>query len=216
MNAILSFFSGSTSLTPQRDLHQSCRHPVRSWGNQSFGSHLHNMTVSNGRLRIPQTGRYYLYAQVYFRYLTLYTSSEHQSISESQQVVQCVYKKTAYAQPIQLLKGVGTKCWAPDSENALHSIYQGGMFELRAGDEIFVSVSSPTAVHAEDSSSYFGAFRFDLWALGGWNKEGSAKLPVYLEISMKQDQMTQQQTNGMHMQLIKTRRMLHRGMERKD
>ncbi|KAI5622371.1 tumor necrosis factor (ligand) superfamily, member 10 like 3 [Silurus asotus] len=152
---------GSTSLAPQRDLHQSCRHPVRSWGNQSFGSHLHNMTVSNGRLRIPQSGRYYLYAQVYFRYITL-SNGDHLSSSVSQQVVQCVYKKTAYAQPIQLLKGVGTKCWAPDSENALHSIYQGGMFELRSGDEIFVSVSSPTAVHAEDSSSYFGAFRFDL------------------------------------------------------
>ncbi|XP_072517388.1 tumor necrosis factor (ligand) superfamily, member 10 like 3 isoform X2 [Salminus brasiliensis] len=150
-----------TSLTPQADLHQSCRHPVRSWGNQSFGSHLHNMTVSNGRLRIPKAGRYYLYAQVYFRYLTL-SSSDRQSSSESHQVVQCVYKKTAYARPIQLLKGVGTKCWAPDSENALHSIYQGGLFELRAGDEIFVSVSSPSAVHAEDSSSYFGAFCFDL------------------------------------------------------
>lgn len=155
------FFSGPASLTPQRELHQSCRHPVRSWGNQSFGSHLHNMTVSNGRLRIPQTGRYYLYAQVYFRYLTL-SNSKHQASSGSQQVVQCVYKKTAYVQPIQLLKGVGTKCWAPEGENSLHSIYQGGMFELRAGDEIFVSVSSPTAVHAEDSSSYFGAFRFDL------------------------------------------------------
>ncbi|XP_060747297.1 tumor necrosis factor (ligand) superfamily, member 10 like 3 [Tachysurus vachellii] len=151
---------GPTSLTPQRDLHQSCRHLVRSWGNQSFGSHMHNMTLSNGRLRIPQTGRYYLYAQIYFRYLTL-SNGEHQSNSESQQVVQCVYKKTAYVQPIQLLKGVGTKCWSPDSENALHSIYQGGMFELRAGDEIFVSVSAPRAVHAEDSSSYFGAFRFD-------------------------------------------------------
>ncbi|KAG7321427.1 hypothetical protein KOW79_015842 [Hemibagrus wyckioides] len=151
---------GPTSLTPQRDLHQSCRHLVRSWGNQSFGSHMHNMTLFNGRLQIPQTGRYYLYAQIYFRYLTL-SNGEHQSSSESQQVVQCVYKKTAYVQPIQLLKGVGTKCWSPDSENALHSIYQGGMFELRAGDEIFVSVSAPTAVHAEDSSSYFGAFRFD-------------------------------------------------------
>lgn len=116
------------------------------------------MTISNGHLRIPNTGRYYLYAQVYFRYLTL----TRQASSESHQVVQCVYKKTAYARPIQLLKGVGTKCWAHDSENALHSIYQGGLFELRAGDEIFVSVSSPMAVHAEDSSSYFGAFRFDL------------------------------------------------------
>ncbi|XP_026861389.2 tumor necrosis factor (ligand) superfamily, member 10 like 3 [Electrophorus electricus] len=156
-----SGLQGLTSLTPQMDLHQSCRHLVRSWGNQSFGSHLHNMTVSNGHLRIPQTGRYYLYAQVYFRYITL-SSISQQSSSESHQVVQCVYKKTAYARPIQLLKGVGTKCWAPDSENALHSIYQGGLFELRAGDEIFVSVSSPLVVHADDSSSYFGAFHFDL------------------------------------------------------
>lgn len=63
----------------------------------------------------------------------------------------------------QLLKGVGTKCWAPDAEYALHSVYQGGLFELRAGDEIFVSVSSPTMVNAEESASYFGAFRLDLW-----------------------------------------------------
>lgn len=64
--------------------------------------------------------------------------------------------------PLQLLKGVGTKCWAPDAEYALHSVYQGGLFELRAGDELFVSVSSPTMVNADDSSSYFGAFRLDL------------------------------------------------------
>ncbi|XP_028823490.1 tumor necrosis factor ligand superfamily member 10-like [Denticeps clupeoides] len=143
------------SQVPQPDLHQSCRHPVVSWGNHSFGSHLRNLTLSNGRLRVPRPGRYYLYAQVYFR-------DPRDAASSSHQVVQCVYKKTAYARPIQLLKGVGTKCWAPESEHALHSIYQGGLFELRAGDEIFVSVSTPAAVHAEDSSSYFGLFRFDL------------------------------------------------------
>lgn len=67
---------------------------------------------------------------------------------------------------VQLLKGVGTKCWAPDAEYALHSVYQGGLFELRAGDELFVSVSSPNMVNADDSSSYFGAFRLDLWEGG--------------------------------------------------
>lgn len=67
---------------------------------------------------------------------------------------------------VQLLKGVGTKCWAPDAEYALHSVYQGGLFELRAGDELFVSVSSPNMVNADDSSSYFGAFRLDLWKEG--------------------------------------------------
>lgn len=45
-------------------LHQSCRHVVRSWTNQSFGAHLHNMTLTNGKLRVPQDGRYYLYSQV--------------------------------------------------------------------------------------------------------------------------------------------------------
>uniref|UniRef100_A0A4W5LU14 Tumor necrosis factor ligand superfamily member 10 n=1 Tax=Hucho hucho TaxID=62062 RepID=A0A4W5LU14_9TELE len=157
-----SGLQGPISLAPQKDLHQSCRHPVRSWGNQSFGSHLHNMTLSHGRLRIPRSGRYYLYAQVYFRYPSLtHEGGNHHGGSSSYQLVQCVYKKTSYARPLQLLKGVGTKCWAPDTEYALHSVYQGGLFELRAGDEIFVSVSSPTVVHAEDSSSYFGAFRFD-------------------------------------------------------
>uniref|UniRef100_A0A8C9V7B9 Tumor necrosis factor ligand superfamily member 10 n=1 Tax=Scleropages formosus TaxID=113540 RepID=A0A8C9V7B9_SCLFO len=158
---LLPHSSGSTSAfqAPQADLHQSCRHPVRSWGNQSFGSHLHNMTLANGRLRVPRSGRYYVYSQVYFRYPS---PSEGDQRSASHQLVQCVYKKTSYARPIQLLKGVGTKCWAPDAEYALHSVHQGGLFELRAGDELFVSVSSPSTVHAEDSSSYFGAFQLDL------------------------------------------------------
>ncbi|KAJ8394441.1 hypothetical protein AAFF_G00046520 [Aldrovandia affinis] len=149
----------SSLQAPQPDLHQSCRHPVRSWGTQSFGAHLHNMTLTNGYLRVPLDGRYFLYSQVYFRYLA---GSEAERQSSSHQLVQCVYKKTSYLRPIQLLKGVGTKCWAPDAEYALHSVYQGGLFELRAGDEVFVSVSSPSAVHADDSSSYFGAFRLDL------------------------------------------------------
>ncbi|KAJ8247135.1 hypothetical protein GJAV_G00259160 [Gymnothorax javanicus] len=149
----------STLQAPQLDLHQSCRHPLRSWGTQSFGSHLHNMTLTNGHLRVPLDGRYFLYSQVYFRYLA---PREGEESSVSHQLVQCVYKKTSYKQPIQLLKGVGTKCWAPDAEYALHSVYQGGLFQLRAGDEVFVSISSPSAVSADQSSSYFGAFRLDL------------------------------------------------------
>uniref|UniRef100_A0A8C7V1B7 THD domain-containing protein n=1 Tax=Oncorhynchus mykiss TaxID=8022 RepID=A0A8C7V1B7_ONCMY len=115
---------------------KTCFRPVRSWGNQSFRTHLYNMNLSHRRLRIPQSGRYYLYAQVYFRYPSLtHEGGDPHGGTSSYQLVQCVYKKTSYARPIQLLKGVGTKCWAPDTEYALHSI--------------FVSVF------------YFGAFRFD-------------------------------------------------------
>uniref|UniRef100_A0A4W5LL71 Tumor necrosis factor ligand superfamily member 10 n=1 Tax=Hucho hucho TaxID=62062 RepID=A0A4W5LL71_9TELE len=148
-----SFFlpKGPTSLAPQKDLNQSYLQPVRSWGSQSFGTHLYNMTLSHGCLRIPQSGRYYLYAQVYFRYPSLtHEGGDPHGGTSSCQLVQCVYKKTSYARPIQLLKGVGTKCWATDTEYALHSVYQGGLFELHIRDEIFVSVSSPTAVHTED------------------------------------------------------------------
>ncbi|XP_061619299.1 TNF superfamily member 10, like isoform X2 [Phyllopteryx taeniolatus] len=160
-SAHLTLRDTSSQGYPPPGLHQSCRHVVRSWANRSLGAHLHNMTLSNGKLRVPQDGRYYLYSQVYFRYPSP-ASGDADQRSVSHQLVQCVYKKTSYPSPIQLLKGVGTKCWAPDAEYALHSVYQGGLFELRAGDELFVSVSSPTMLNADDSSSYFGAFRLDL------------------------------------------------------
>ncbi|KAM8881799.1 TNF superfamily member 10, like [Synchiropus splendidus] len=160
-SAHLTLRDTSSQPSANRTLHQSCRHVMRSWANQSFGAHLHNMTLSNGKLRVPQDGRYYLYSQIYFRYPSP-AASEADQRSVSHQLVQCVYKKTSYRSPIQLLKGVGTKCWAPDAEYALHSVYQGGLFELRAGDELFVSVSSPTMINTDESSSYFGAFRLDL------------------------------------------------------
>lgn len=110
--------------SPTPGLHQSCRHVVRSWANQSFGAHLHNMTLTNGKLRVPQDGRYYLYSQVgvcmcawllpfagsdsapslsqvYFRYPSPAASDGDQR-SVSHQLVQCVYKKTSYPSPIQV------------------------------------------------------------------------------------------------------------------
>lgn len=65
LNPIMVIFpAGSPYPIPTPGLHQSCRHVVRSWANQSFGAHLHNMTLTNGKLRVPQDGRYYLYSQV--------------------------------------------------------------------------------------------------------------------------------------------------------
>lgn len=169
------------------------------------------MTLTNGKLRVPQDGRYYLYSQVntVFRWGILLsrdlarpdppvlssrcifvTRPQQQATGTSAALATSWFSASTRRLPTrapyrylrsrdyceefvrhscltlisrtQLLKGVGTKCWAPDAEYALHSVYQGGLFELRAGDELFVSVSSPTMVNADDSSSYFGAFRLDL------------------------------------------------------
>ncbi|KFP56983.1 Tumor necrosis factor ligand superfamily member 10, partial [Cathartes aura] len=107
-------------------------------GTTPIHSHLQNITYRDGRLRVNQAGKYYVYSQIYFRY-----PSDGASARVSvPQLVQCINWKTSYSQPILLLKGVGTKCWAPEADYGLHALYQGGLFELKAGDELFVSVSS--------------------------------------------------------------------------
>uniref|UniRef100_G1N0F9 Tumor necrosis factor ligand superfamily member 10 n=1 Tax=Meleagris gallopavo TaxID=9103 RepID=G1N0F9_MELGA len=140
------------------NLSQSCRHAITRWEDSTIHSHLQNITYRDGRLRVNQAGKYYVYSQIYFRY-----SRDGAGARVSvPQVVQCINWKTSYSQPILLLKGVGTKCWAPEAEYGLHALYQGGLFELKAGDELFVSVSSLAIDYNDEAASYFGAFRLDL------------------------------------------------------
>ncbi|XP_074004220.1 tumor necrosis factor ligand superfamily member 10-like [Numenius arquata] len=140
------------------NLSQSCRHAIARWEDSTIYSHLQNITYRDGRLRVNQAGKYYVYSQIYFRY----PSDGGGARLSVPQLVQCINWKTSYSQPILLLKGVGTKCWAPEADYGLHALYQGGLFELRAGDELFVSVSSLAIEYNDPAASYFGAFRLDL------------------------------------------------------
>ncbi|XP_078403175.1 tumor necrosis factor ligand superfamily member 10-like isoform X2 [Cetorhinus maximus] len=145
-------------------LDRSCRHLVK-WGIGKGLSYIQNMTIHHGKLRASQTGRYYIYAQTYFRYQhkAIADYEDYSAKSNEQQLVQCIYKMTStYASPILLMKGVGTKCWAANAEYGLNSIYQGGLFELKAGDEIFVTISDIKLVDDNVASSYFGSFRLDM------------------------------------------------------
>ncbi|XP_009574522.1 PREDICTED: tumor necrosis factor ligand superfamily member 10-like, partial [Fulmarus glacialis] len=66
-------------------------------------------------------GKYSVSSQISFRY-----PSDGASARVSvPQLVQCINWKTSYSQPILLLKGVGTKCWAPEADYGLHALYQG-------------------------------------------------------------------------------------------
>ncbi|XP_030304836.1 tumor necrosis factor ligand superfamily member 10 [Calypte anna] len=138
------------------NLSQSCRHALTRWEASTIHSHLQNITYQEGRLRVNHAGKYYVYSQIYFRYPS---AAARPSVP---QLVQCINWKTSYSQPILLLKGVGTKCWAPEADYGLHALYQGGLFELKVGDELFVSVSSLAIDYNDAAASYFGAFRLDL------------------------------------------------------
>uniref|UniRef100_A0A8D2Q9B6 Tumor necrosis factor ligand superfamily member 10 n=1 Tax=Varanus komodoensis TaxID=61221 RepID=A0A8D2Q9B6_VARKO len=147
----------SAAARPFGELQRSCQHPLPHWASRTMHTHLQNITYRDGMLQVRQAGRYYVYTQIYFRY----PAEGADPRAAGHQLVQCVNRQSASGQNILLLKGVGTKCWAQDATYGLHALYQGGLFELRAGDKLFVSVSS-LDINYDHTGSYFGAFRLDV------------------------------------------------------
>ncbi|XP_038673080.1 LOW QUALITY PROTEIN: tumor necrosis factor ligand superfamily member 10-like [Scyliorhinus canicula] len=133
---------------------------IRNWEPQRGLAFLHSVEYKDGELIVPKTGLYYIYGQTYFRYWEAADSSPADSLSVARnaQMVQYIYKNTAYPEPILLMKNTRTICWAKNREYELHSIYQGGVFQLNYRDRIFVTVSNVSWVDMAAGSSFFGAF----------------------------------------------------------
>ncbi|XP_026710759.1 tumor necrosis factor ligand superfamily member 10 [Athene cunicularia] len=134
---------------------------INNWESSRKGhSFLYNVELRNGELVIPQTGFYYIYSQTYFRF----RENENEDsdllaqIRNPKQLVQYVYKLTNYPEPILLMKSARTSCWSRKAEYGLYSIYQGGVFQLKREDRIFVSVSNGDIVDMDKEASFFGAF----------------------------------------------------------
>ncbi|NWR70189.1 TNF10 factor, partial [Centropus unirufus] len=134
---------------------------ISNWESSRKGhSFLYNVELRNGELVIPQTGFYYIYSQTYFRF----RENENEDsdllgqIRNPKQLVQYVYKLTNYPEPILLMKSARTSCWSRKAEYGLYSIYQGGVFQLKREDRIFVSVSNSDIVDMDKEASFFGAF----------------------------------------------------------
>ncbi|NXN30889.1 TNF10 factor, partial [Nycticryphes semicollaris] len=134
---------------------------ISNWESSRRGhSFLYNVELRNGELVIPQTGFYYIYSQIYFRF----RENENEDsdllaqIRNPKQLVQYVYKLTNYPEPILLMKSARTSCWSKKAEYGLYSIYQGGVFQLKRDDRIFVSVSNSDIVDMDKEASFFGAF----------------------------------------------------------
>ncbi|NXG70406.1 TNF10 factor, partial [Baryphthengus martii] len=134
---------------------------INNWESSGNGhSFLYNVELRNGELVIPQTGFYYIYSQTYFRF----RENENEDsdllaqIRNPKQLVQYVYKLTNYPEPIMLMKSARTSCWSKKAEYGLYSIYQGGVFQLKREDRIFVSVSNSDIVDMDKEASFFGAF----------------------------------------------------------
>ncbi|KAF6122246.1 TNF superfamily member 10 [Phyllostomus discolor] len=134
-------------------------HKITSWEASRKGhSFLNNMHMRNGELIIDQTGFYYIYSQTYFRFQEPEDVSTVGHRRKNKQMVQYIYKFTTYNDPILLMKSARNSCWSKDSEYGLYSIYQGGIFELKENDKIFVSVTNQELMDMDQEASFFGAF----------------------------------------------------------
>ncbi|NXR08725.1 TNF10 factor, partial [Semnornis frantzii] len=166
MHRIAAHLTGSSSrksspslridALPRRGIGQK----ISNWESRKGHSFLYNVELRNGELVIPQTGFYYIYSQTYFRF----RENENEDsdllvqIRNPKQLVQYVYKLTNYPEPILLMKSARTSCWSKKAEYGLYSIYQGGVFQLKREDRIFVSVSNSDIVDMDKEASFFGAF----------------------------------------------------------
>lgn len=123
---------------------------------------MNNLHLRNGELVIHQSGFYYIYAQTYFTFQEpddiLATVSREENRKKNKQMVQYIYKFTSYPDPILLMKSARNSCWSKDSEYGLYSIYQGGLFELKENDRIFVSVNNEQLIDMDQEASFFGVF----------------------------------------------------------
>ncbi|XP_020649476.3 tumor necrosis factor ligand superfamily member 10 isoform X1 [Pogona vitticeps] len=137
---------------------------INTWESSRRGnSFCYNVDVRNGELVIRQTGFYYIYSQIYFRFrepegVEPDSDPGSDSVRNPKQMVQYISKFTDYPDPILLMKSARTSCWSKNAEYGLYSIYQGGVFHLKNNDRIFVSVSSKDLVDMDRETSFFGAF----------------------------------------------------------
>ncbi|XP_071422311.1 tumor necrosis factor ligand superfamily member 10 isoform X2 [Pithys albifrons albifrons] len=135
-------------------------HKINWESSRKSHSFLSNVELRNGELVIPQSGFYYIYSQIYFRF----REDENEDsdllgeVRNAKQLVQYVYKLTSYLEPILLMKSARSSCWSKKAEYGLYSIYQGGVFQLKRDDRIFVSVSNSDLVDMDKEASFFGAF----------------------------------------------------------
>ncbi|XP_023573627.1 tumor necrosis factor ligand superfamily member 10 isoform X2 [Octodon degus] len=138
-------------------------HKLQHWESSRKGhSFLNNLHLRNGELVIHQAGLYYIYSQTYFRFQESEENSgiisKEENRKKNKQMVQYIYKFTNYPEPIMLMKSARNSCWSKDSEYGLYSIYQGGVFELKENDRIFVSVTNKSLIDLDQEASFFGTF----------------------------------------------------------
>ncbi|XP_062917535.1 CD40 ligand-like [Mobula hypostoma] len=126
--------------------------PIKRWMAASFPAFTHNINYTSGKLVITEPGFYYIYCQVSFR-----LTSGKPDRKSNVPFVQYIYLQRDPKQSIMLMKASKTPMDKSQS-SSFNSVNQGGVFQLKVGDQLFVSVTT-TDLLSYDIATYFGTFR---------------------------------------------------------
>ncbi|XP_072913728.1 tumor necrosis factor ligand superfamily member 10-like [Hemitrygon akajei] len=126
--------------------------PIKKWMAADFPAFTHNINYTSGKLVITEPGFYYIYCQVSFRL----TSGKPERKSNVP-FVQYINLQRDPEQSIILMKASKTPM-DKSQASSFNSVNQGGIFQLKEGDQLFVSVTT-TDLLSYDIATYFGTFR---------------------------------------------------------
>lgn len=106
------------------------------------------ISYHKGKLKVEKAGLYYIYAQVSFC----------TKAAASAPFTLYIYLYLPMEEDRLLMRGLNTHSTST-AVCDLQSIREGGVFELREGDMIFVNVTDSTIVNYSHGSTYFGIFK---------------------------------------------------------
>uniref|UniRef100_A0A8B9C514 CD40 ligand n=1 Tax=Anser brachyrhynchus TaxID=132585 RepID=A0A8B9C514_9AVES len=122
--------------------------PVLEWKTTNYAPMNSLISYHEGKLKVEKAGLYYIYAQVSFC----------TKAAASAPFTLYIYLYLPMEEDRLLLKGLNTHSTST-AVCDLQSIREGGVFELREGDMIFVNVTDSTIVNYSHGSTYFGIFK---------------------------------------------------------
>ncbi|NXC47061.1 CD40L protein, partial [Penelope pileata] len=121
---------------------------VLEWTTTSYAPKNKLISYHGGRLKVEKAGLYYIYAQVSFC----------TKAAASAPFTLYIYLYLPMEEDRLLLKGHDTHSTST-AYCELQSIREGGLFELREGDMVFVNVTDSRLVNYKPGSTYFGIFK---------------------------------------------------------
>ncbi|XP_061685159.1 tumor necrosis factor ligand superfamily member 14-like [Syngnathoides biaculeatus] len=128
---------------------------VVQWVDKHGDAVTHQMSYNNGRLFVEKDGYYYLYSKVQINAVEVCSPIEHKVMKDT----------LAYEQSMELMKSKRSHCLThkrsgvkSSGDEDIWDSFLAGIFHLRSGDYIFVTLDNIQKLRPGPTKNFMGAF----------------------------------------------------------